>query len=179
MKNNKLFYFGAFALLVACQNPKQEDGSREDQIAEDTVETATESNEENFANTVHFGKMIEADDAISMKEFSLLLGSKDSVKTKIHAVAEDVCQKKGCWMKVKTEEGKLMRVTFKDYGFFVPKDISGKKVVLDGIAVRDTVSVEELRHFAKDGGESEEAIAEITEAEITTTFIAEGVLIQE
>ena len=51
--------------------------------------------------------------------------------------------------------------------------------MLDGIAVRDTVSVEELRHFAKDGGESEEAIAEITEAEITTTFIAEGVLIQE
>ena len=38
------------------------------------------------------------------------------------------CEKKGCWMELAGAEGigPGMRVTFKDYGFFVPKDSRGR-----------------------------------------------------
>ena len=38
-------------------------------------------------------------------------------------------------MKVETADGSLMRVTFKDYGFFVPMDIGGKEIVMEGVEV--------------------------------------------
>jgi len=177
MKKNKLIVLSGMAFFLACQTTEQKSNAEESAVDEAQIETE-EVEEKPSNNTTHFGKQLKIDDAISMKEFAELLSKGDSVKAKIKTVAEDVCQKKGCWMKVKTDDGGLMRVTFKDYGFFVPKDIHGKKVVLEGIAVRDTVSVEELRHFAEDGGESEGEIASITEAEITTSFIAEGVVIQ-
>jgi hypothetical protein len=45
----------------------------------------------------------------------------------------EVCQKKGCWMKVLPMEGETgVRVTFLDYGFFVPKDSKGMLVRAEG-----------------------------------------------
>ena len=54
-------------------------------------------------------------------------------------------------------------VKFKDYGFFMPKDISGKEVILNGKAYVNEVPVDEQRHYAEDAGKSEEEIAAITE----------------
>ena len=51
-----------------------------------------------------------------------------------------------------------MRVRFKDYGFFVPRGISGKTVVLDGYAFHSTTSVAQLRHYAQDAGKSKAEI---------------------
>src|SRR4051812_2901393 len=41
----------------------------------------------------------------------------------------DVCTAKGCWLVV-TDGSRQMRVMFKDYAFFVPKDIFGQHVLL-------------------------------------------------
>ncbi|MCH5715317.1 DUF4920 domain-containing protein [Niabella hibiscisoli] len=60
------------------------------------------------------------------------------------------CPKKGCWMEVELEDKSKMFVKFKDYAFFVPMDIVGKSIVLDGIAFNKTTSVAELQHYAKD-----------------------------
>jgi len=43
-----------------------------------------------------------------------------------------VCQHKGCWIKM-TEGNKDLIVRFKDYGFFVPKDAAASKVTIQGI----------------------------------------------
>lgn len=96
---------------------------------------------------------------------------------KVKGTVASACQVKGCWMKVKMPSGKLMHVTFKDYGFFVPKDIAGKEVIFEGYAYNDTLSVEELRHYAEDDGKSEKEIAAITKPEVTYLFNATGVLI--
>ncbi len=45
-------------------------------------------------------------------------------------VVTDVCSKKGCWMKIKTSNG-VKKVSFKDYGFFVPTSLIGKSVKLN------------------------------------------------
>jgi len=172
-----LIAFVASYVFTACDSaPKQVETEAEETV-EETTETTTEATDSTQSDSVHFGKFIDAEDAKSIDEFATLMEGQDTVRIKIAATAKDVCQKKGCWMKVETADGSLMRVRFKDYGFFVPKDISGKEVVFEGIAFRDTVSVEDLKHYAEDAGKSPEEIAEITEPEVNTSFLADGVLI--
>ena len=72
-----------------------------------------------------------------------------------------------------------MRIRFKDYGFFMPKDCSGKEVIFEGKAFYDTTTVEMLKHYAMDGGKSKEEIEKITEPEINLSFLASGVLLKQ
>jgi hypothetical protein len=75
-------------------------------------------------------------------------------------------------------DGEEMRVTFKDYGFFVPLDAAGKTVIMEGKAYYDTTSVDMLRHYAEDAGESPEEIEKITEPKLELAFEATGVLLK-
>lgn len=68
-----------------------------------------------------------------------------------------VCQKKGCFF-VATEGASTARVTFKDYGFFIPTDSGGKDAVLYGTFSRKSVSKEQAEHYAADLGEKAAAI---------------------
>ena len=88
-----------------------------------------------------------------------------------------VCQEKGCWMKVETTRGETMMVKFKDYGFFMPKDIVGKEVVLEGDATVKETSVKQLKHYAGDAGKSKEDISKITTPKKELIFTAKGVLV--
>ncbi len=124
-----------------------------------------------------FGDKIKANGAISTTELVQKTSAKPSVDAKVSGVVESVCQAKGCWMKVKMDNGQTMRVTFKDYGFFVPKDIAGKTIVFEGNAKTTTTSVEELRHYAQDAGKSKEEIEKITDTKTELTFEANGVLV--
>ncbi len=103
--------------------------------------------------------------------------AKDSIQTQIVGEIKEVCQSKGCWMKVQLESNDEVFVRFKDYGFFVPKDAAGKKVVMNGAAFLEEMSVEDQRHYAEDEGASEDELAQITAPKKTLRFEADGVLI--
>ena len=62
---------------------------------------------------------------------------------------EKVCQAKGCWMALRDGETSV-RVTFKDYGFFVAKDLAGKTVRCQGRLAKETISVADQRHYLMD-----------------------------
>jgi len=181
MKKTNIYIaaLGLFFVVACNQTPavETEENIETTEVAEEAAEVVETEEVENPEGS--FGRVIAAEGAVTMDEFSSLIEGKDSVNVKLLAVTEDVCQKKGCWMKVKTADGELMRVRFKDYGFFVPKDLTGKQVVFEGVAFKDTTSVEDLRHYAEDGGQSPEEIAAITEPEINTSFLADGVVIVE
>ena len=124
-----------------------------------------------------FGEKIKPNGAITTVELAKKATEKPSVDAKVSGLVESVCQVKGCWMKVKMDGGQTMRVTFKDYGFFVPKDIAGKIIVFEGNAKTKTTSIEDLRHYAEDAGKSKDEIAKITEPKTELTFEANGVLV--
>lgn len=126
----------------------------------------------------HFGKGIDDKKAIQASVLPQTMGAKETMETKVTGVVESVCQVKGCWMKVKMADGETMRVMFKDYAFFVPKDIVGKTVVFEGEAQKKLVPVEHLQHYAIDAGKSKEEVAKITEPKDELTFIAEGVIVK-
>ena len=128
------------------------------------------------------GMQIDDKDATSASQMATRYESMkegDTLNMKMTAKVDEVCQMKGCWMTLNLEDGNQVRVTFKDYGFFVPKDISGKEVVINGIAFVEESSVEDQKHFAQDAGKSSEEIAAITAPKLTYSFEADGVLIKQ
>ena len=128
-----------------------------------------------------FGKQIIADDALSTKSMAshyktMTVG--DSVNSKMVAKVHSVCQAKGCWMTLNLENGNEVMVKFKDYGFFVPKDIAGKEVIVNGKAFVNEVSIDEQRHYAEDAGKTKADLAQITQTKKTYSFLADGVLLK-
>lgn len=96
-------------------------------------------------------------------------------KSKINSV----CKKKGCWMRLDLGGNEESFVRFQDYGFFVPLNADNAEAIVKGKAFVDVVSVDELKHYAKDGGKSKEEIAKITKPEITYAFTATGVYLKK
>ncbi|MDF2448717.1 MAG: hypothetical protein K0R26_1221 [Bacteroidota bacterium] len=125
----------------------------------------------------NYGKKINQDGAISISELPELLKSKDTVAVKVRAKALASCANKGCWMTLKIDENNEAFVKMKDYGFFVPTAISGKNVVLEGIAFTKITSVDELKHYAEDGKKSQAEIDAITKPKKEIRFLADGILI--
>ena len=94
----------------------------------------------------------------------------------VEGTVSGVCQNRGCWMTMQ-HEGKEMRVRFKDYAFFVPKDCAGRTARIEGVFKVEKIPVDEARHYLEDAGRSEDA-AKITEPVDGFTFMASGVLLQ-
>ena len=65
-----------------------------------------------------------------------------------------VCQAKGCFF-IAQEGEHAVRVSFKDYSFFVPSDISGRTVTLAGSLVRRELSEAQAAHLNEDAGGDE------------------------
>lgn len=128
-----------------------------------------------------FGEKIEADGAITTAELSEKFHSMkpgDTIHTKASATINEVCSTKGCWMRLDLGNDEDVMVRFKDYGFFMPLNATGE-VIVDGKAFVTEISVNELKHYAEDAGKTEAEIAEITEAETTFAFEADGVLLKQ
>ncbi len=129
-----------------------------------------------------FGKKIDLQGCISSGEMTRKFAEmsvSDTIRSKFNAQVIDVCQAKGCWMKLRLSNGREVMVRFKDYAFFVPKNIAGKKVVVNGLAYVEDMGIEDQKHFARDEGRSAEEIDQITLPKRTYGFEADGVLIQE
>ena len=154
MKNFTILVF-AFIALISCQTKK-----------------------ELVVNT--YGETISTDGALSLTGLNEQVKGKDSVALTLKGTIEQTCEKKGCWMTVQDENGVATRVTFKDYGFFVPTEgAEGKEVVFSGMAKKKVIDVATLRHFAEDAGKSQQEIDAITEPKEEIEFVANGVVIYE
>lgn len=104
----------------------------------------------------------------SIRKGEILTGTFTGVPT-------EVCSKKGCWVQLSLEDGKTATIKMKDYGFFVPTALVGKKILIDGVAEIKITSVDELKHLAEDGNKSQEEIDAITEPKETITILANGI----
>lgn len=129
-----------------------------------------------------FGKSITEDDALEAIDAIMqyeVMSVGDTIESKITAKVREVCQAKGCWMILDLADGKEVMVKFKDYGFFVPKDIAGKNVIISGLAFINDMSVEEQQHYAEDARKTTAEMASIVQPKRTLSFEADGVLIKK
>lgn len=91
----------------------------------------------------------------------------------VEGEVREVCQMKGCWMALVPEGAAAgIRVTFKDYGFFVPKDARGCTARLEGAFHKSLLSKEDADHLEGEGAKLERN-PDGTATEIS--FVASGV----
>lgn len=126
-----------------------------------------------------YGSPLSDHATYSLSQMHQTIQEEGSFEGKVVGTIKEVCAHKGCWMTVELPDGSDMRVTFKDYGFFVPKNSQGYPVVLEGIAQKSITDVAMLKHYAEDGGKSQAEIDAITDPEESVAFEATGVVIEE
>jgi uncharacterized protein DUF4920 len=85
----------------------------------------------------------------------------------VDGVVSSVCTNMGCWMQLDN-----IRVTFKDYGFFVPTDSKGMQVRAFGVAKVRKISKDEADHLEGEGAKLDRN-ADGTANEVA--FVASGV----
>jgi hypothetical protein len=153
--------FVTFLLIISCKNENKET----------TADIAYAS----FGDKITDEEVLTKDEIIE-KYKTLKAG--DTAFVKFTSKVNEVCQAKGCWMKLDLGDEEAM-VRFKDYGFFMPKNIADREVIVNGKAYVSEMSVEEQRHYAEDAGKTPEEIEAITEVKRTLSFEADGVLVKE
>ena len=103
--------------------------------------------------TLHRGVPFTMQKSTSMDELAKTAGSLDGKMIRVDGTVKAVCTKKGCWMTLTgTTAASIARITFKDYGFFVPLKCAGSKASVEGILKLKTLSEGERAHLAQDAG---------------------------
>ncbi|HET8886765.1 MAG TPA: DUF4920 domain-containing protein [Salinimicrobium sp.] len=176
MKKYSIVLVLASLLIFSCKEAKEEQEVSKTEVAEVSEEIKVPE------GYLSVGEKMDTTNVLSMAEMeerykNLPIG--DTINVKYETTVKEVCKKKGCWMIMENGESDDVMVKFKDYAFFVPKDIDSSKVIISGKAYVTEMSVEDRQHYAEDGGKSEAEIAAITEPKKTLSFLADGVLIKE
>lgn len=167
-------------LMMSCGGKDKKD----DDVNDYDDMTMSEQNPYQLASYVavdsskNFGKAISPDGGINIKNLAADKSKAEGYEGKVTGTVTSVCQNKGCWMTLDAGNGQTMMVTFKDYGFFVPSDITGKTVTMEGKSEMRTVSVDEQKHLAGDAGKSQAEIDAITQPKQELRFVADGVAIK-
>jgi Domain of unknown function (DUF4920) len=101
-----------------------------------------------------YGAPLAAAEPIAL---ATLLANPEPYRNQTVTIEGDVrkaCTRKGCWMELaeSTKDGAQgCRITFKDYGFFVPTDSAGARARVQGTVEVDTLSAAAVRHYEEEG----------------------------
>ncbi len=131
-----------------------------------------------FATTALAGATINrgtaiAKDAKSVPLATVLASPDDYTKSAVvvEGTVTNACERKGCWMQL-NDADQSVRVTFKDYGFFVPLDSKGMKARAEGVTTVKKLSKAEADHLEEEGAKLKRN-EDGTSVEVS--FVASGV----
>lgn len=122
-----------------------------------------------------YGAPISGDNPMSVDKAIELADQAFTDPILVKAEVTNVCQAKGCWLALKNSEGDV-RVTFEDYGFFVPPSLVGKTVLVEGAIEKKQLSLADSKHYVEDAGGDP---ATVTEAISEYSLVASGVRVLE
>lgn len=109
----------------------------------------------------------------------LMQGQQTLTNFKLTGYIAEVCQKEGCWMRLRTanntDDDVLIKV--KDHAFVIPKGAAGKRAAVNGTVVKKMQTVAEQKHLLEDAGASATEIAKITAPKEIYEMQATGVVL--
>ncbi len=155
------------SILASCENRSN------------TTNKETNSEQTENTNPDVFGKEIDLADATDSYELPSLMKSNDKIITKLTGTVTDVCQYSGCWLEIDIGNDNTVHVTFKDDAFVVPKELAGKRVIIEGTAYKEVIPVEMLKKMAQDEGYPQSEIDTIVSPKAEYSFETIGVVIIE
>jgi len=176
----------AFAVTTQAQTKKENNKSITEKVSKSKKNSLTKGTaqvNDLYAYQV-YGETFDVKDPLTAVELGKVydnMKNGDVIENvQFKSTIESVCKKKGCWMKVDLGKGEEQSfVRFKDYGFFMPLDGEKSDIIVHGKAFVSEISVDKLRHYAEDAGQSKEEIAKITKPQLQFNFEADGVFLKE
>ncbi len=117
-----------------------------------------------------FGEEIKVE-SLKAVELEEVITKETGTKVTLVTTIAEVCNKKGCFFIAESGDY-TARITFKDYGFFIPTNSAGKTVTLVGEFSIATLSEEKAKHYAEDAGkDSDKIVGEQKEYSIVATSV--------
>ena len=177
--------FACTLLLKACGEQKEAEVKDENKTETTHEEEVVVEEKVMVDGYEYYGiKEMDSQGGVSVEEMIATIDSTGAFEGKINTALFGVCKKAGCWVTIDNPGGEPIRVVFGEHAFFVPVDTKeGREVVIEGVAVMDTTSIEMQKHFLDDAKETgqevpQSAYDEITEPLVEVSFNATGILIK-
>ncbi len=82
---------------------------------------------------VYGSEIAAAGEAINANDIQAKMSS-GAYEGKVTGKVKEVCKAMGCWIRLEKADGSTLMVKTKDHGFFLPQDLVGKTVVIEGSA---------------------------------------------
>jgi Domain of unknown function (DUF4920) len=160
MRKANLLLLAAFISLVAITVVGQQK-SNESEVCNDPADVVKRGAALGNSPTVALAEVLEAPKLFSGR------------MVMIDGVVERNCTDKGCWMEIAPKTGAQgVRVTFKNYGFFIPLNSKGMRARAEGEFTVSQITKEKADHLEGEGAHlRRNADGSATEV----TFIASGV----
>ena len=126
------------------------------------------------AKGVVYGKVSEENSPLSVDDLQTKI-TDNSFSGQVKGKVVEVCKEEGCWLRLQKADGTSMMVRADKHAFFMPENIVGKTVLVEGTASVKETSEQMRKHYAEDAGKSKTEIAKIKGAEKSVEFAAKGV----
>jgi len=124
-----------------------------------------------------YGQRTDERGAMPAMELYNMVVNGDTVNVKVKTKVVTSCASEGCWLTFRVNDSTDALAKMKGHSFFVPLDIQGKTVILDGKSYMKVTSVKELKHLAEDAKKPKKEIDAITKEKKQIVFITNGVLV--
>lgn len=101
-----------------------------------------------------YGGSFGASERISLQQLLATPGSYSGKTVTVEGEVRRACSRKGCWMELAESadaKSAACRVTFKDYGFFVPLDSAGSRARLEAVVQVENVKPAHVEHLEEEG----------------------------
>ncbi len=186
----KLIYsltLGVAVVMTSCgaEESKQEEENKETTENHETAEEeVSEEPEQVVINGMNFYglEQFELEMGATVDSMCNIVMTDGEFQGVIHGEVVEVCQKAGCWTKLKKEDGETVMVFYKDH-FGIPTDTKpGIDLLLNGVGSIDTLSIDFQKHLLDDAKEDGQEVSQaeydaITEEKYEVVFEASGVLV--
>ncbi|WP_375771442.1 DUF4920 domain-containing protein [Archangium gephyra] len=104
--------------------------------------------------TLTRGEALKGAPAVKLSELLAKPQAHEGKTVRVEGQVRKACEKKGCWMELaEGAKGAGVRVTFKDYGFFVPLDAAGSSARVEGVVKVTELSESMAKHYEAEGAQ--------------------------
>ncbi|MBI4853703.1 MAG: DUF4920 domain-containing protein [Acidobacteria bacterium] len=159
MKKSLLFLALIAIFSIGCNQPNNTQPAQTEQKtakasppSTETTSNTSSSSETISSEVIKRGAALSGSTVVQVTQVMESPKSYEGKTLTVEGQIARVCQAKGCWMELTEKEGDPgMRITFKDYGFFVPTDSQGKKVKAEGKVELKVLPKDEVEHYVSEG----------------------------
>ena len=147
----RLVMLFAVCMLLACQSKPSADVKKQPSAMVPDPAPANAAREPKKS----FGAPLEDRPALSLASVLAKPESYRDQSITVEGQVRSACTRRGCWMEIATGSDPALpgcRVTFKDYGFFVPTDSAGARAKVQGTLGVNTLPPERVAHLESEGG---------------------------